>query len=539
MIFENPEEVIKLLKDNLTPTKWVLKSRETHKTLNALVTGKNFSDVLINKIEKIESNARKVARKNYSKDIRDLFDRVMQPRSNVFSSSGGSTINNLEGEVREKVIEVLNNFKGQKTIKQYLANNLFQLEDIDPNGLLFMEYESDIDIYPTYKSINDIRNYKSNGQLLEWVIFEPKTIIVNNTSIMEWRVVDDRNDYTFQQIGSSFILAEHKTFAHPFTNVPAVILSDIQEIGSEVRISPINPIQKLSEDYARDKSIRTIYKFQNGFPKHWRYEAFCRPCQGTGKSNDGKGCTTCKGSGKARNNDVTDTTTLNFPREGQPVVTPNLEGFSSPDLETWGQYNSDLRDMEELIESTMWGTRRVDKGANETATGRFIDTQPVTNKIDQFADNYEWVSNALIGFVEDWENGEPKEEKGVTLITGRRFIIESSDVLLDKYTDSVSKGVNSSVLDKLLEEFIYSKYQNNAHLLNMMLVKKDVEPYVHLDIKDVNAMFGREEADRKQSFVNFWEQADVTKDRKELIEDFDIYFSSNKLSPIKLETLNN
>lgn len=535
MQFKNEQEVIDKIKANLTLSKWVITARDNHRTLKALVLGKDFSDVLINKIEKIESEDRKVARKKYSKDIRDMFDRVMQPRTNVFSASGGSTTNELTGVVKDKLIKILDNFKGQKSIKQYLSDNLFRLEDTDPNGLLFMEYKADEKIYPTYKSINDIRIYESNGQLLEYVIFEPKKTIVEGVVIIEWRVVDSRKDYTFKQIGgNTLVLDEDKTFEHPFGSVPAVILSDIQEMGSELRISPLFPIEELAKEYARDKSILTIYKFQNGMPRHWRYERFCRRCQGSGKSNDKTVCDECKGTGTGRRNDVTDITVLDLPREGQPIVTPNLEGFVSPDLATWKQYKEDLQGLEDLTESTMWGTRRVQRGANETATGRFIDVQPVTNKISKFADNYEWICNQLIGYCEDWINGKPKDKKDFTYIAGRRFIIESPDILLDKYTESMTKGVNSSVLDKLLEEFIYSKYQTNSQMLETMLKKKNIEPYVHLTTPQVNEIFGREEAYKKSLFVDFWEQADTSKDEKVLKTDFKAFIDANKITPIEV-----
>lgn len=534
MEFKNEQEVIEKIKANLSLPKWVVKAREQHKTLKALTTGKDFGEVLIEQIEKIESNDRKIARKKYSKDIRDMFDRVMQPRTNVFSASGGSIKNDLKGSLKEKITTHLNNFKGQKSIKQYLADNLFRLEDNDPNGLFFIEYKDSEKIYPTYKSINDIRVYESNGQLLEYVIFEPKKVVKNGVIMFQWRVVDSRKDYTINQIGgNSFLIDEDATFEHPFATVPAVILSDMQETGSELRVSPLFPIEELSKEYARDKSILTIYKFQNGFPRHWRYERFCRTCQGSGKTNDNAVCSPCGGTGQLRKNDITDVSVLDLPREGQPIVTPNLEGFVSPDLETWKQYKEDLRDLEELVESTMWGTRRVQRGTNETATGRFIDVQPVTNKISTFADNYEWIFNQLAGYVEDWVNGKPKEKKEFTYITGRRFIIESPDVLLDKYTESMTKGVNSSVLDKLLEEFIYSKYQGNNELLETMLKKKNIEPYVHLTTQQVFDMFGTMEAQRKQLFVDFWEQADTSKDEKTLKAEFKTFAEANIVKPIQ------
>jgi len=521
MEFKDETEVIDFVKKHNQTPKWVADARNNHKTLNALIIGKDFQEVLISQIEKIESIDRSIARKKYSKDIRDMFDRVMQPRANVFTASGGSVHNDIANKAqKEKFIESLSNFKGQKSMKKYLSEDFFRLGDADPNGIIFLEYVEDKDIYPTYKSINDIRYYKSNGQLLDVLLFEPKTILKGKTSIIVHRVVDDKKDYYVVQSGSTYTINEDKTFEHPFGRIPATILSDRQSTGSELRISSIFPIEELSKDYARDKSVLTIYKFQSGFPIQWRYIKECRHCQGTGKDGQ-EVCGTCSGKGEILRRDVTDIQTIEMPRDSDSaIITPNVAGFVSPDLETWGQYKTDLRDNEELIDSTMWGTKRIKEGGNETATGRFIDVQPVKNKLDTFTDNAEWVDNQLSKFVENWVNGGPKAKSEYHKSYGRRFIIESPNELEEKYNAAREKGANNTILDKLLDEWILSVYQNNPVLLDEMEKKRLVEPYIHLSIDQVNMIFGAKEANTKVLFVKFWEGADKSKTVEQLTREF-------------------
>lgn len=521
MEFKDETEVIDFIKKHQKAPQWVDAARKNHTTLNALVTGKDFLKVLIKKIEKIESTDRAAARLKYSKDIRDMFDRVMQPRTNVFTASGGSVHNNIKNkDQKKKFIKSLAQFKGQKSIKKYLSEDFFRLGDTDPNGLLFLEYNEDIDIFPTYKSIEDIRYYRSNGQLLDVLLFEPDTISNGRVSFIKWRVVDDKKDWTVIQTGASFIVNDDATFEHPFGKVPATILSDRQETGSEMRVSSIFSIEELAKEYARDKSILTIYKFQHGFPRHWRYVDQCRHCQGVGK-NGQDDCGNCGGTGSMRNNDVTDVTTLEMPRDSDSaIITPNVEGFISPDLNTWEQYNEDLRTNELLIDSTMWGTMRVKQGGSETATGRFIDVQPVKNKLDTFSDNVEWVDNQLSKWVEYWVAGMPKEESEYHKSYGRNYIIESSDVLEDKYNKSRESGANNTVLDKLLDEWILSAYQNNPILLDEMQKKRIVEPYIHQSIDQVNDIFGSKEANTKVMFVDFWAESDKSKSVEDLNKEF-------------------
>ena len=523
MIFIDETEVIDFIKKHLKAPQWVDAARKNHKTLNALVTGKDFTEVLITQIEKIESPERAASRKKYSKDIRDMFDRVMQPRTNVFTASGGSVHNDIQNkEQKEKFIKSLAQFKGQKSIKKYLSEDFFRLGDVDPNGLLFLEYREDENIWPTYKSINDIRYYESNGQLLDVLLFEPTRILSDDekTSVHLWRVVDDTKEWLIKQSGETWTLVEEGTFEHPFGKVPATILSDRQETGSEIRISAMFPIEELSKDYARDKSIKTIFKFQNGFPIFWRYFSQCRRCQGTGK--DGQDvCGSCNGKGEVKTNDITDVIRIEAPRDNESaIIAPDVAGFISPDLDTWKTYNEELMNSEDQIDNTMWGTKRIKEGGNETATGRFIDVQPVKNKLDVFSDNVEWVDNQLSRWVENWVAGQPKENSEYHKSYGRHYIIESSDVLEEKYNKARESGANNTILDKLLDEWILAAYQNNPIMLEEQQKKRLVEPYIHQSIDQVNEIFGPKEANTKVLFVDFWEGADKDKTVEVLRKEF-------------------
>jgi len=527
MTFNTSEEVIKFLEDNITTPTWVGTARKNSEELKALVNGKDFDKFLIGKIEHIESDSRAEARKKYAKDIRSVFERINQPRVNVFTASGGEVINNISSTtLSDKLVKSLAQFKGQKSIKKYLSESFFRLRDTDPNGVMFLEYKADEDIYPTYKSIEDIHSYVSDGQLVEFIVFKA----VKVSDYLVWRIVDDKTDWRIKQDGMSFTIIDDETFNHPFGIPPCVILSEVQETGSEVRISPLWPILKDAEDYARDKSVLTIYKFTTGMPRHFRFEKECKACKGVGKTGTGeeeKGCTVCGGKGNMRKNDVTDVTVIEMPREGEPMIAPNIEGFISPDLKTWQQYKDDLKDSEDLMDSTYWGTRRMKEANNETATGRFIDVQPVENKLNTFTDSAEWTHNTLTNLVENWVFNTPKDEHDYHTIYGRGYILETPDLLLDRYNKSRESGSNNTILDKELSEYITAKYQNNTSLMQGMLKKATIEPYVHLGILVVFEIFGNVEANKKVLFNDFWEQADKENEVDVLRAEFDAYFIAN------------
>jgi hypothetical protein len=531
MVFENVEQVIDKIRSYPKAPEWVIKSREAHKELKALKTGENFNELLIKKFEKIESSDRQVARNKYSKDIRDLFSRVYQPRDNVFRAAGGSVTDTYSSEAnKKKYLEAARNYKGQKTIKQYLADSFFDLADVDPNGLIFTEYVADTKIYPTYKSINDIRVYESDGQLCDYVIFEPVDVTVSNRPLKKWRVVDDKKDYSIIQDGDTYYPDEEGTFDHPFGLVPSVILSGKQKTGSELRTSELFPIIKLSETYSIDKSVYTIYNLQCGFPDRWRYEKTCRTCHGTGKTGGGDSCGSC--GGKTR--DVTDVNVLETPREDDPIL-PAMSGFVSPDFEYLTLTRASLQEQEDKIDSTVWGTKRISEGGNETATGRFIDVQPVMNKLTTDSDTVEWVYNQLSIYIQSWINNGEIIDNQFYVSLGNRFIIESQDVLIDRYSKSRIDGDNVVILDKALDEVLLAKYQNNPESLKKAQKKRIVEPYVHNSITEVNEIFGSREAAKKVLFVQFWEQADISKEADVLVREFETFFNTSKLGIPKEE----
>ena len=529
----NVDTVIELIKNNQNPIDWISKAREEHKTLKSLVTGEGFTDTLL-KIEGIEDSKKAQARKKYAKDIRDLCHRVMNKRNNVFEANGGSEHIDISNKtILDKFQYYNQNFKSNKSIFEYLSEYYFQLVDIDPNGVILLEYEkddeNDYEIEPCYVSIKNIRNYEDDGQQLDWLLFEPKDI--EESSSKMWRVVDDRTDWTIIENAGVFIVDLENTFEHPFGQVPALILSNKEKVGCETRFSPIEPITELLKDYSRDKSILTIYKFLNGFPIHWRFVSECKSCKGTGKRGD-ESCSSCNGKGILSKGDVTDMVTLPVPRPDQPNIAPDIAGYISPDLKTWEKYEETLVDTENTIYDTIWGTDVV-KNLNltqKTATQTYIDVQPINNVLNDFSNVVEYMHNTFANWIINFVDPVKKKEEVLYSITyGRRYILESPDVILDRYQKSKDKGDNNTILDKILEEYILSKYKRDPKMQSIMLKKANIEPYVHIDIITVSKIFGNEQAQKKVLFQKFWETADTSKTTEQLNVEFLNYFNNEKV----------
>lgn len=545
MTFTDNEAIqkIKQLSEDGLPT-WVGIARDNSKLYKALIDGEGFSDVLVDRIEQIESTKKADVRKKYSKDIRDVFERIMKPRENVFQANGGSeklTISNQN--IRNIFTKAQSNFKSNKSVFKYLSEEYFNLADVDPNGLIFIEYRTkgnNKSVYPTYKSIEDIYTYEAHGQKTEFVVFKPEEKIIGTTTVKTWRIVDDVCDRTISEIGESVVISSK--FNHPFGEVPALILSAKEKIGTSIRLSAIEKITELAKDLARDKSILTIYKFQKGYPIHWRFVTQCRTCVGSGRK-DNATCGSCEGHGYIKNTDVTDMVTLPIPDVDQPNIAPNIAGYVSPDFETWRQYKEDIKDFEIIMKDTIWGTHisgseNKNLQETETATGRYIDVQPIINTLNVYADTVEYMDNTICNWILNFLDPVKNKFENLYIKTyGRRYIIENPDVILTKYQEAKKTSDSSTILDKLLEEFILSKYKNDQAMQNVMLKKKDIEPYVHLTAEQVNTAFGPEEAYKKELFNKFWASCNELDSVETLRSQLTEYLEKNKLI-IKVEQVN-
>ena len=532
MIFANPDEAVKAIKDNLKINPLFTKMREYSTELKALVDGEMFLEELIEKIEGIESQQKAKAREKYSRCIKDMFERLFQPIDNIYFANGGVKSYDIPKEsIKKEYLTQIANIRDGKTLSEWVQQNAIHLFHTDPNGVVFLEYKTEpkLKVYPTYKSINSIRYYKPKGQLLEYIIFEPKLI----DNIYYWRVVDDKYDYTFKQEGNTFVLVEEKTFEHQFGKVPAVICSNIQKPAKKYKLSSIDTIIDVAKEYARDTSFVSLYKVYKANPYFWRYVQYCGDCSGTGKQGD-ESCPSCNGMGKiVAKSDVTDVIDLPAPTStDDPVIAPNIAGFISPDLDVWEKFEETLKMSEENIYKTHWGTNYGMQSVQgmKTATEVTFDKQPLENKLNKYADYaeyVEWVLSEMILNVFDVT--KDKEESLITINLGRRYIVDNYDSILELYEKAVEKGDNSVILDKIFFEYLSSKYRNNPIDLQINLLKANVEPYLHLSHTVVKEVFGNEEAQRKLLFPKWWSTVvNYNKTTEQLTNEYNTWFETNK-----------
>jgi hypothetical protein len=534
MIFKDDQEAISFIKQNERVDKEFVEMREYSKQLKALVNGEDFIDELIDKIEIIESDKKALARRKYSRDIKDVFSRLFQPIDNIYYATGGVKDYDIKPAIKEDFIKKIASIRDGKPLSEWVQHKAIQLFNTDPNGLIFLEYTTNpkLDVYPTYKSIDCIRHYESKGQMVEYVLFEPKQMPNNK---MYWRIVDDVMDRTFLQESGQFTLVDELSFTHPFGEVPALICSNLSYVGEEEKVAAIDSVIGIAKELAQNQSILTLYKIFRGMPLFWKVVQFCGDCQGSGKTGD-EVCGTCNGHGKyVGKNDVTDVIEVPLPEGDEKLlVGDNIGGYLAPELSTWTQFNDELLILEEKMYKSHWGTSfgiRTNNNVEKTATEILFDKQPFENQLNKYADFAEYIEWKLSEWILNlYDTGKDKFESMITINLGRRYIIESYDVLLERYEKAVKSECNSVILDKLFEEYLWSKFRNNPIDLQISLAKAKCEPYLHSTVAQVLEVFGNEEAQRKILFQKYWIGVTDYLDTEKIKRDFDVWFQANKVT---------
>lgn len=490
-----PSDLLTILKDKPN-AKTLDFARKQSKKLTAHITGIG-NDELLEQVTGLENDKQLSLRKKFAKSNMDMFSRVHRPEDKIFSAKGGSTYYQISESQQKELIARLNNIYKGYSIREWVERIALKYYHIDPMGLIFVEVNKDSIAYPTYISSNDIYDYKLNGRKLDYVIIKTADPII-------FRVVDEKRDYLVKFEGQDISEMADESYPNYFGEVPATIISDLVATNMDYFVSPDHEIVEIADEFLREGSVKSIYKLKHAFPKAWQYQSTCKTCNGTGLS-EAEECKSCNGTGNQITTDASETITLPIPTADQPAIAPNVAGYATPDIEGWNKMTEEQTLLENLIHSTYWGikdrVKAVGIGSEKTATEIIDDMQPLNDRLHKFskwAENIESFVVTLIG--KFYFSGS----FSCSISYGKRYTLESPDAIWMKYQNAREKGSPTSVLDELLMEYYYSKYDNNSIELNKYIKLMKVEPFVHLTMKEGFDLILDKSDYNKKLYFNQW-----------------------------------
>lgn len=468
-------------------------------------------DSELGKVDGFESESLRSLRVKYAKSNKDLMARLARPIDKVFSAKGGSIYYNLSDSQDKKARQISQDVRGGQSIKQWIENFWKPHFLDDPMGFVFMEMmPADASeslkakgknwVYPTYKSIMNVFDYLPNGSALEYVVFnvgenEKKALGLEKDETV-YRIVDDAKDYYVKCKDQTVtILADH-TLQNYFGKVPAILNSDTPNPNmTGATLSFFDDVIELACQFLMKGSIKLTHEFMHGFPKYWEYADNCNECRGSGKL-EGNDCPTCKGTGKSIMSKVSDAKVLNYPRDKDDiVVAPNVAGYVSPDKTFWDIATADLSFLEDLMNYTLWGANPMPKtqglstdqgGETKTATEIMTDVKPQSDRLHPITESAEKRHKFILDMC--IQIMLVANYPGSTVNYGKRYMLESPDVLWQKYSEARNKGAAISVLDDLLIEYYEAKYDSDPVKLAIQMKLMKVEPFVHLTAQQLKGL---------------------------------------------------
>ena len=524
--------------------KW---AREMNDKLLLHVEGVGLQDFLA-RINNYENEEQFKAREKHAISNKFITEELLRPTDNAFNARGGS--NNYKFKTNKERSEVelrqiFSNIKRSESLYAYMEYGWFNRFITDPNGLIVIEVDSEEveagerEAYPTYKSIHSIKDYEQNGIFVDWVVFESHETVVssNESGNFEGKVdfywaVDEENWYLIKKSDRAIIVVQ--VIPHGFDKVPAILCSNIVDNVTGWKKSPIDAQVELLDKYVTSHSVLNIAEFFHNYPQQYIYVDECSRCNGSGNISQHpkyEECPNCE-NGKADRKDATDLIKLRVPKKGDPKIDPP-SGFIYMPAEPWELMTKSVDRTWNRIFFSHWGTVVSREGKNETATGRYIDAQPVNNRLNKYSKSMELMHTALANFLGQFYF--PLTFEKAFIQYGRRYLIETPDQIWEKYLKSKLEKAPVTTLSILLSQYLESEFRENETMLIIEVKKAKLEPWVHWDVATVrdSETISNEDKQAKEFFgewIKTKRNEDILKtDVEKLQEEFNKFINTKTI----------
>lgn len=518
-----------------------------HSRLDLFFNGSNYIAEHLDKIQDFENDSQRKLRQRLARSPKDTLKKSLNPFKKVFTASGGSVSIKLGNKVQEgEFKQLLANLPEGMPLRKWMETYWSEAYCTDPNGIILIETEANDNpvSYPTYKNIGVIHDYTTTWKRVEYLVLFFGQRVVNESLVHVYRIIDDSVDGLYYLDNEENLLeynsGDEVTILHNKGFVPAVVVSDL--VDKKVRgkkKSFIDSIEELVEEFMRDSSVLSIYKYFHLYPKYWQYVAKCGRCEGEGfivVEDVQQECPSCIGHRYHIKKDVSDGIYLPIPDTDDPILAPNLAGYIVPPINAWEKMVAELERMEKAMHFTLWGTHLEDQktGNPETATGRFIDAQPVTDALRSISDSAENIEYLVAFNMAKWMY--PTSDPDIELSYGKRFMVEMPDQLWKKYIEAKLQHAPITTLDQHYREYLLAQFHNDREMYDQKMKEFHLEPFVHLAIGELKGMIDNVEM-KKKIYFGEWlsSQVDFTQDIETLRKQFEEFLGTKPDTDEKVE----
>lgn len=555
MVLEN-KKIQELIKKG--PSEKILLARSKARHRNMHVTGKGMIQYL-ESLDSYETPAQKTLREKLAKSNRSNFSFILRPTDKIFTAKGGAINYNLPQKEVDYIKDKLGNIADGLEIKKYLKKKVKKEYIVDPNGVLFVDINEQSNIETYVINTENILWYEAKGNSVEAIIFEPyekeedRLEFLSGCGIKDsvmppqwnyvkkyYRVIDDTSDRIFIRESKNkndgnptdeVYEQPRSSFDNYFGYVPALILGDEKCNNTGIFESIIEDLLDDADILLRRMSIMNVHELAHLYPRYWSYAQACTRCGGEGtlpgspkpdtdpqEFNPSTTCPSCGGTGHKTRTNPSDETVVPVPQEGDHVLN-KLMGFESPDLQTAKFYDNIISGSRVDMFRAMWGTTFEVGGKQETATGRFLDVQPVNDRLGDMSYTFAKMHKFLLDCYGVVLLRDPKYQSSVTY--GRRYMFEGPDDILNKYIEVSREKLSDVMKLDLGYRYIDAEYQDDP--VEMVKKKKlyKIEPFPTLSVDSVMGLQALPD-DEKLKKLYFGEWSNQLKDSELIFDNEDV-----------------
>lgn len=546
-------EIVKLIDSGVSPK--IKLARTQAKKINMHITGRKVASFL-EKLDDYENDAQKALRTKLIKSNRSLFSFILRPADKIFTAKGGSINYNLPQQAIDTLKESISSIADGIDIKKYLKKVVKQHYFIDPNAILFIDIDKYGKLETHVITTDKILWYENKGNSVKAIIFEGYKKDEDNKKIDEkdttelqahsrndkiyYRVLDEVSDRIYIKEGSEIYEDTSSRLSNYFKFVPATILGDEKNPNEDIFDSFIGDIVEDADRMLRLVSTTNIHDLSHLYPRYWSYEQACVRCGGEGqvvKDEEAdppvySTCTSCGGDGVKRRTNPSDETIIPIPQDGEPVITPHINGFSSPDLQTAKFYYELIESSKEGMFKSIWGTSHEHSGKRETATGRWLDKQPVQDRLRDMSDTFARYHKFMLDCYIKVLRRDVGYQSSVSY--GNRYILETPYELLDKYKEASREKVSEVVQLDLRDRYLEAEYQTDSLELVKRKKLSKIEPFPTMRPSEVTGLNLPDQEVLKKLYFSTWastlSDAEILlKKESQLIKSLDDYVNTKTL----------
>ncbi|MCX6329094.1 MAG: hypothetical protein NTZ85_06200 [Bacteroidia bacterium] len=422
----------------------------------------------------------------------------------------------------DQLEKILGKFWGKKSLDKYMATRWIELNNVDPNLFLVLEWaafdntKEKASPYPYEVYSKNVMDFKYINETLEYLVTFGTVEVLDE---YKQKILTEK--YTYYGKNQTFtctempellnqareipveiadgwlvlILKRNKTFLiqeiipHNLGFVPAERIGwnrDIQTDGVTM-ISPLDDAIPILMKLVKANSELDLTMALHAFPQKVQYSKKCPAdnCVG-GNLPDGSTCPRCHGDGVEVHKTAQDVINLNMPDTKEELIDlDNIIRYVSPPVDLVKFQDVYVQRLAAWCKEAIYNTEVFSKKEiSETATGKNIDLQNVYDALYPMADAYSEFWKFMVTTIAKIVS----LDKGLVcdFIFSKDFKMKSlSDLYMDLKLAADSRA-DSFIKDTISEDIARIMYHDNPVELSKILTKKMFFPFSGKTQEEIN-----------------------------------------------------